>query len=107
MSIAYPLVLLAVKHHFVIMEMENQSFEHSENDSDLHVLIEFINKTLHEQKDNSIHLNTVSSLWIILFALIITQKIFKYVIKPCQARHQNNENEQQPNRDPSVECLVV
>lgn len=81
-----------------------------ENDSDLHILIEFINKTLREQKDDSIQLNTVSSLWIILFALIITQKIFKYVIKPCQARRQNNENVEDGNhrnRDPSVECLVV
>lgn len=33
---------------------------------------------------------TVATLWIILFGLIVTQKVFKYVIKP--RRNNNNGN---------------
>lgn len=33
---------------------------------------------------------TVATLWIILFGLILTQKVFKYVIKP--RRNNNNGN---------------
>lgn len=90
-------------------------------DDDLHVLIEFINKTLREGKDNGVHINTVATLWIILFALIITRKLFKYVIKPCRAyqQHQqtiNNDNAHDNNnggvtvgdrRSSDFECIVV
>ena len=53
--------------------------------------------------------NLVSSLWIVLFTLIIVQKVFKYVIKPCYNQRRNNENEQQNNvnRDPSNECIMM
>ena len=79
-----------------------------ESDEELKVLINFINQTLHESRSNGIHLNTVSTLWIILFALIIVQKLFKYVIKPVYNRTNNDNNkEEKINRDPSTECMIV
>lgn len=33
---------------------------------------------------------TVATLWIILFGLIVTQKVFKYVVKPCRNNGANN-----------------
>lgn len=45
----------------------------------LKLLIEELNKN-NSKADNSI--NTVTTLWIILFALIIAQKVFKYIAKP-------------------------
>ena len=39
---------------------------------------------------------TVATLWIILFGLIVTQKVFKYVIKP---RRNNNNNGNSGNGD--------
>ena len=35
---------------------------------------------------------TVATLWIILFGLIVTQKVFKYVVKPCRNNNANNNN---------------
>lgn len=35
---------------------------------------------------------TVTTLWIILFGLIVTQKVFKYVIKPRRNNNGNNGN---------------
>ena len=79
-----------------------------ESDDELKILIQFINQTLHESRSNGIHLNTVSTLWIILFALIIVQKLFKYVIKPVYNRTNNTQNDDKKiNRDPSTECMIV
>ena len=35
---------------------------------------------------------TVATLWIILFGLIVTQKVFKYVVKPCRNNNNNGGN---------------
>ncbi len=40
---------------------------------------------------------TVATLWIILFGLIVTQKVFKYVVKPC--RNNNNANNNGANNN--------
>ena len=45
----------------------------------LKLLIEELNKN-NSKNDSSI--NTVTTLWIVLFALIIAQKVFKYIGKP-------------------------
>ena len=72
------------------------------------ILIQFINETLHESQSNGVHLNTVSTLWIILFAIIIVQKLIKYVIKPIVNNRNNNTNDDKNiNRDPSTECMIV
>lgn len=72
------------------------------------ILIRFINETLHESQSNGVHLNTVSTLWIILFAIIIVQKLIKYVIKPIVNNRNNNTNDDKNiNRDPSTECMIV
>ena len=78
------------------------------SDEELQILIRFINETLHESKKEGITINTVSTLWIILFALIIVQKAFKYIIKPIHNYKNNNDNNaNQPQRDPSTECIIV
>ena len=41
--------------------------------------------------------STVATLWIVLFGLIITQKVFKYVVKPC--RNNNGGNNDEGNND--------
>ena len=85
----------------------------SSTEDELLVLIRFINETLHESKKDNITINTVSSLWIILFSLIIVQKIFKYVIKPChqqrlsRSNSESNVNNSSSNHDPSAECIVL
>ena len=35
---------------------------------------------------------TVATLWIILFGLIVTQKVFKYVVKPCRNNNNGGNN---------------
>ena len=78
------------------------------SDEELQILIRFINETLHESKKEGITINTVSTLWIILFALIIVQKLFKYVIKPIHNYKNNNDNNaNQPQRDSSTECIII
>ena len=78
---------------------------------DMLILIKFINQTLSENKESGITLNTVSSLWIILFALIIVQKLFKYVIKPINNRARatttNSNQSESVNRDTSTECIII
>ena len=78
-------------------------------DEELQILIRFINETLHESKKEGITINTVSTLWIILFSLIIVQKLFKYIIKPIHNYRNNNDdvNNNQPQRDPSAECIII
>ena len=75
------------------------------------ILIQFINETLHESQSNGVHLNTVSTLWIILFSVIVVQKLIKYVIKPIVINKNNNtnnkNNDKNINRDPSTECMIV
>ena len=73
------------------------------------LILQFLNKTIHENKQSDITINTTTTLWIILFSLILTQKIIKYIVKPCQRMRQNINNGENnpPNHDPSVECLVV
>ena len=79
-------------------------------------LIRTLNQTATASNNRDITINAVSSLWIILFVLIIVQKAFKYIIKPCvRVRRTNEQNENgetdknnaTTNRDPSVECLIV
>lgn len=56
--------------------------DNNPNDSEyalLKLLIEELNKN-NSKNDTSI--NTVTTLWIVLFALIIAQKVFKYIGKP-------------------------
>lgn len=80
----------------------------SDNDEELKILIRFINETLHESKKEGITINTVSTLWIILFGLIIVQKLFKYIIKPIHNyRNNNNDANNQPQRNPSAECIII
>lgn len=62
---------------------------------DIRILISYINETIREKRNDNVNLNTVSSLWIILFGLIIVQKLFKYVLKPIartRTRARNNES---------------
>ena len=69
-------------------------------------LVELINLMSHEKSSISI----VSTLWIILFGLIITQKIFKYVIKPCRNNgNDNNDNNRENGNGGNIQnaCFVV
>ena len=73
------------------------------------MILKLINETIDKNKSESSSLNIVSSLWIILFSLIILQKVFKYVVKPCyrNRNNNNNNNDNNINRDESTECIVV
>lgn len=42
---------------------------------------------------------TVATLWIILFGLIVTQKVFKYVVKPCRNNNANNNGGNNTNNN--------
>ena len=46
-------------------------------------------------------MNVVLVLWSMLFGLILTQKVFKYIVKP-----RIQQQQQQPQRDPSTECII-
>ena len=79
-----------------------------DEDTDIFKLLSDIIKN---DKDSNTLLNLTTTLWIILFVVIISQKVFKYVVKPCIRRNNNtdtnNTNQENANRDPSVECLIV
>ena len=82
------------------------------DDTILEALIKLINETLSTNQKQDSTLNIVSTLWIVLFLLIIIQKVFKYVVKPCyNQRNQNlttqTQDENTITHDPSVHCLVV
>ena len=49
---------------------------------EIRLLVELINKTLANADKEDKTIGTVSMLWCFLFALILLQKIYKYVIKP-------------------------
>lgn len=66
-------------------------------------LMELINLMSHEKSSISI----VSTLWIVLFGLIITQKVFKYVIKPCRNNGNNNNRENGNGGNIQNACFVV
>lgn len=52
---------------------------------------------------------TVSTLWIILFGLIITQKVFKYVVKPCRNNANNTTNNGGNENGANVQdaCIII
>ena len=79
------------------------------DDSILEALIKLINETISTNQKQDSTLNIVSTLWIVLFLLIIIQKVFKYVVKPCynQRTTQTQDEQQTITHDPSVHCLVV
>ena len=52
-------------------------------------------------------ISTVSILWIVLFGLIIAQKVFKYVIKPCRNNRNNNNGENGNGGNIQNACFVV
>ena len=69
-------------------------------------LVELINLMSQEKSSISI----VSTLWIILFGLIIAQKVFKYVIKPCRNNgNGNNDNNGENGNGGNIQnaCFVV
>ena len=87
---------------------DNNNDNKLSSDEEIQILIRFINETLHENKKEGTTINTVSTLWIILFVLIIVQKAFKYIIKPIHNyKNNNDDNANQPRRDPSAECIIV
>ena len=45
----------------------------------LKLLLEQLDKN---SKDQTSSVNTVTTLWIILFGLVVLQKVFKYIIRP-------------------------
>ena len=81
--------------------------------SEEETLLNLINKTCKSSKDENVLLGVGPSLWIILFILILSQKVFKYIIKPRRQALENTNNETNnptnttANRDSSVECLIV
>ena len=76
-------------------------------DEQLIILIKFINQTLNESREQGIKVNTVSTLWIILFALILVQKVFKYIVKPMRRRVNDDNDKNNVNRDESAECIII
>ena len=59
---------------------------------------------------------TVATLWIILFGLIITQKVFKYVVKPCRNNNNggnnngnngNGDNNNGSNNNARDDCTII
>ena len=62
----------------------------TETGCDLSDLINSMNR-------GKLSVSTVATLWIVLFGLIITQKVFKYVVKPC--RNNNGGNNDEGNND--------
>lgn len=50
---------------------------------------------------------TVSTLWIILFGLIITQKVFKYVVKPCRATNTTNNGGNENGANVQDACVII
>ena len=83
--------------------------------SDINALIAFINETLNmlnktTSSDNK-NINTVSTLFIILFALIFAQKLFKYIIKPLYYRRQQEEELAHQDRvnpaNQPINCVVI
>ena len=64
-------------------------------------LIRFINETMSRTDKSNSTMNVVLVLWSMLFGLILTQKVFKYIVKP-----RIQQQQQQPQRDPSTECII-
>lgn len=67
-------------------------------------LMELINLMSQEKSRISI----VSTLWIVLFGLIVVQKVFNYVIKPCR-NNRNNDNNKENGNGGNIQnaCFVV
>lgn len=69
-------------------------------------LVEMINLMSQEK----LSISTVSTLWIILFGLIMVQKVFKYVIKPCRNNgNGNSDNNGENGNGGKIQnaCFVV
>ena len=84
----------------------------TDEELELKALIQLINATLNNNNVSNQSVNLVSSLWIILFSLIIIQKVFKYIVKPCYIQrttgnNENKNNNNNINRDPSAECMLA
>ena len=78
----------------------------SENHDDLLLLL--INETLNLSRNENKSLSIVSSLWVILFLLILIQKAIKYIVKPYIARiRQQQQEEQQQQQQREEQCLVL
>ena len=64
----------------------------TETGCDLSDLINSMNR-------GKLSVSTVATLWIILFGLIITQKVFKYVVKPCRNNNGGNNGNDGDNNN--------
>lgn len=73
----------------------------------LEALVKLIKETIDTNQKQDSTLNLLSTLWIVLFLLIIVQKVFKYVIKPWRQNQQQQQQRADDERDPSNHCLVL
>lgn len=78
----------------------------SDNHDDLLLLL--INESLSLSRSENKSLSVVSSLWVILFLLILIQKTIKYIVKPYIAHiRQQQQQQQQQEQQREEQCLVL
>lgn len=65
----------------------------------LKLLLEQLQQQNTNNKNNNNSISTVTTLWIVLFSVIVLQKIFKYIVKPVHrhfsavsTRHNSSDN---------------